>query len=146
VRKPRTSPSTRPRRGDRQILRRGLDGVEVDQSPVGLRRLFGLLGLGADFVARHHLGVAAEQNVGAAAGHVGRDGDGALAPACAMMSASRAWFFAFSTSCGTPSFLRKVREHLDFAIDTVPTSTGWPFSVQLLHSSAAASNFAFSVL
>ena len=41
-------------------------------------RLAGVLRV--DLGARHELGVAAEDDVGAAAGHVGRDGDRALAP------------------------------------------------------------------
>ena len=57
----------------------------------------------------------AEHDVGAAAGHVGGDGDVAQRrpsscrasasccwPALATISASRAWFLAFSTSCSMP--------------------------------------------
>jgi hypothetical protein len=40
---------------------------------------------GSIWLAGDHLGVAAEQDVGAAAGHVGGDGDRALAPAWATM-------------------------------------------------------------
>ena len=44
-----------------------------------LLALHGQVGLGPHLVLRHHLGVAAEDDVGAAAGHVGGDGDAALA-------------------------------------------------------------------
>ena len=84
----------------------------------------------ADLGARHELGVAAEDDVGAAAGHVGRDGDAPLRPACATMKASRSWCFAFRTLCGMPFFLSSVRQHLGLLDADVPTRTGWPRSWQ----------------
>ena len=61
-----------------------VDHEEVDELVVVDELLFALgelLGdaFGERLLARHVLGVAAEQDVGAAAGHVGGDGDAALA-------------------------------------------------------------------
>ena len=67
-------------------------------------------------------------------------------PAWAMISASRSWFFAFSTLCLTPRFLSSSRERSDFSTETVPTSTGWPFSWHSMISSTTALNFSRSVL
>ena len=47
-------------------------------------------------------------------------------PACAMIVASRAWFLAFSTSCGTPRRFSILDRTSDFSTLIVPTSTGWP--------------------
>ena len=52
--------------------------VIVDELLFAARQLFGDAFV-ERLLASHVLGVAAEQDVGAAAGHVGRDGDGALA-------------------------------------------------------------------
>ena len=52
--------------------------VVVDELLLALGQLFGNL-VGERLLARHELGVAAEQDVGAAAGHVGGDRDGRLA-------------------------------------------------------------------
>ena len=49
-------------------------------------------------------------------------------PACATISASRSWFFAFSTSCFMPFFLSIEERSSDFSIVIVPTSTGWPLA------------------
>ena len=68
-------------------LRHAVERVEVEEIDVllvldealfALRQPLGDL-LGQALLARHELGVAAEQNVGAAAGHVGGDRDRALA-------------------------------------------------------------------
>ena len=58
------------------------------------------------------LDVAAEHDVGAAAGHVGGDGDHFGRPACATISASRACCLAFSTWCGSFSLLQHARQQL----------------------------------
>ena len=52
--------------------------VVVDELRLGLRQLVGDL-VGQGLLARHELRVAAEQDVGAAAGHVRRDGHGGAA-------------------------------------------------------------------
>ena len=76
--------------------------VVVDELLLALRQLLGDL-LGEGLLPRHELGVAAEQDVGAAAGHVGGDRDRApCGPACATISASCAWYFAFRTTCLMP--------------------------------------------
>ena len=65
-----------------------------------------------------------------------------LRPACATISASCAWYFAFSTTClfdaaaGRRPALQPRRSSIvdsrsDFSIDTVPTSTGRPLLVLL---------------
>ena len=57
-----------------------------------------------------------------------------------MISASRAWFLALSTSWRTPR-PRSMRESLsDFSIEIVPTRTGWPAACRSLMSSTTASN------
>jgi hypothetical protein len=55
-------------------------------------------------VARHGFRIAAQQNVRAAARHVRRNRDRALAPACAITLASRSCCLAFNTWCGMPAF------------------------------------------
>ena len=50
------------------------------RQPLFLGHLVGIDVLLAERLAGLHFGVAAQQNVGSAAGHVGRDGDRALAP------------------------------------------------------------------
>ncbi len=58
-----------------------LEGLLVGGLLLGRQLVPGLAGvLRIDLGARHELGVAAEDDVGPAAGHVGRDGDRALAP------------------------------------------------------------------
>ena len=49
-------------------------------------------------------------------------------PARATISASRAWFFAFSTSCLMPFLARRRERYSLFSTETVPTSTGCPVS------------------
>ena len=45
-------------------------------------------------------------------------------PAWATISASRSWYFAFSTTCLMPAFLSRVERCSDFSIEIVPTRTG----------------------
>ena len=67
-------------------------------------------------------------------------------PACATIAASRAWFFAFSTSCRTP-FLASSRERYSlFSTLVVPTSTGWPFSWRSTMSSTTCVELRLLVL
>ena len=68
-----------------------------------------------------------------------------LRPACATMMASRSWFLAFSTSCRTPMRFRMPESLSDFSTEMVPTSTGWPRSLNSLISLAALRNFSSSV-
>ena len=49
-----------------------------------------------------------------------------LRPAWATISASCAWYLAFSTTCLMPRRLSIVESRSDFSIETVPTSTGRP--------------------
>ena len=51
-----------------------------------------------------------------------------LRPAWATIAASRSWYFAFSTSCGTPLRLSILDRSSDFSTLVVPTSTGCPAS------------------
>src|SRR5215467_2657736 len=68
-----------------------------------------------------------------------------LRPAWATMAASRSWFLAFSTSCGTPRRLSSRDSTSDFSTLVVPTRTGWPTSYRSTRSSATASNLACAV-
>ena len=86
-----------------------------------------LVPFGADDVQPAQLGDAlAELDVGAAARHVGRDGNPADCPAWATIWASISWFLAFKIWCSMPCALSKALNSSDFSIDRVPTSTGTP--------------------
>ncbi len=55
-----------------------------------------------------------------------------LRPACATIAASRSWYLAFRTTCGTLGGRLSSFESISlFSIETVPTSTGWPRSLGL---------------
>ncbi len=69
-----------------------------------------------------------------------------LRPAWATISASRWCCLALRTWWGTPFFFRKVDTTSLLAMETVPTRTGWPFSLSSLISCTTASNFSRSVL
>jgi hypothetical protein len=90
--------------------------------------------------------VAAQHDVGAAAGHVGGHGDRAGVAGLAMIAASRSWCLALSTSCGTCSCTSSFDRYSDFSTLVVPTSTGWPRRCFSAMSSATAANLAASVL
>ena len=62
-------------------------------------------------------------------------------PAASMISASRSWFLAFSTSCGTPRRPSRVDRCSDTSTEMVPTSTGWPIVCRSTMSSTTAANF-----
>ena len=49
-------------------------------------------------------------------------------PAWATISASFSWFLALRTLCLMPLRRSSSDSSSDFSMDTVPTSTGWPFS------------------
>ena len=69
-----------------------------------------------------------------------------LRPACATISASRSWYLALRTLCGTPICFVSLRAiSSEFSTETVPTSTGCPFSCSSLISSTTASHFSGSV-
>ena len=87
----------------------------------------------------------AELDVGAAAGHVGRDRHLAGWPACETMVASSLSCLALSTRCGMPSSVSRSETASDFSTDRVPIKTGRPAVLQSLHFWTMASNFASSV-
>jgi hypothetical protein len=62
-------------------------------------------------------------------------------PAFSMMSASRSWFFALSTSCEIPRRPSSVERCSDTSTEIVPTSTGWPVAWRPTMSSTTAANF-----
>src|ERR1019366_6443940 len=117
--------------------------------------------LGRDF-ARHHLerlrqslldalllgyelGIAAQQNVGAAAAMLVEIVIAPLRPAWATISASFSWYLAFSTTCLMPFFFSRSDRRSDFSTEVVPTRMGCPFSAIFWISSDEAKNFSFSV-
>jgi hypothetical protein len=68
-----------------------------------------------------------------------------LRPAWATIDASRSWYLALSTTCGTPLRLSSPESISLFSIDTVPTSTGWPAWWHSAISSTAALHFSPAV-
>ena len=73
-----------------------------------------------------HLDVAAELDVGAAAGHVGGDGDGARPAGLGDDLRLPARGSARSARCaGCLAFFSSSDSASDFSIETVPTSIGW---------------------
>ncbi len=68
-----------------------------------------------------------------------------LRPAWATIAASRSWYLAFSTTCGTPRPLSLLESISLFSIEIVPTSAGWPCSWQSRISSTTASHFSRAV-
>ena len=69
-----------------------------------------------------------------------------LWPASATIFASLSCCLALSTVCGTPCAASAARtSSSDFSTETVPTSTGWPFSCRSAMSSTTAWYFASSV-
>ena len=67
-------------------------------------------------------------------------------PACATISASFSWYFAFNTTWGIPSLSNNLLSFSDLLIDTVPTRTGCPFSWLAFISFITALNLASSFL
>lgn len=66
-------------------------------------------------------------------------------PACAMMCASRSWFFAFKVSCLMPRLSSRRDNFSELSMDTVPMRQGWPALLRSATSSATALNFASTV-
>ena len=80
-------------------------------------------------IARHGLRVAAQQNVGTAAGHVGGDRDCALA--AGLRDNVRFALVVLGVQHFVPdahSSSAKLARRSDFSTEIVPTSTGWPRS------------------
>ena len=67
-------------------------------------------------------------------------------PACATISASCSWNFAFNTVCGIPSRFNIPLISSEVSIVMVPTRTGCPFSCAFTTSSTTALYFSFLVL
>ena len=87
---------------------------------------------------------AAQHDVGAAAGHVGRDGDRLRRARPARRSRPRARAASRSAPRAAASPCRGGRDSSsEFSIDVVPTSTGWPRSWQSLMSATIASTFSW---
>ena len=125
--------------------------VEVDELVVVDELLFALrqpLGqfVGQAPLARHELGVAAEQDVGAAAGHV--RGDRHRAEAAGLRH--DLGFLRVELRVQDDVLDRRVRRSMpasfsDFSIDTVPTSVGRPCSCWAVMSATMASYFSGAV-
>ena len=97
------------------LLELGFDvGQDLEHPLLALERVLGFEAFAGHLLARQVLGVAAELDVDAAAGHVGGDRDRARRPASATISASRAACsgLAFSTVCGIPRLLQPLAEQL----------------------------------
>ena len=97
-------------------------------------------------LAGHELRIAAQQNIGAAAGHVGGDGHHPQPPGLghnlrlALVELGvQHHVLARPCAAGSP------KAAPTFSIDAVPTSTGCPFSCSCAMSSATALYFSFSV-
>jgi hypothetical protein len=88
----------------------------------------------------------AELDVGAAAGHVGRDRDGARLTGVSTMVASRSCCFAFRTLCGMPRTVSCWLSRSEVSTEVVPTRTGRPASRMAAISSATALNLPVSFL
>jgi hypothetical protein len=67
-------------------------------------------------------------------------------PASWIIWASRAWFLAFSTLCGTPRRVSIPESISEISTEIVPSSTGCPRSCDSATSSTTARNFASRVL
>ncbi len=103
---------------------------------------FGGIGDAGELALDAHLQVAAELNVGAAARHVGGDGDHARHAGLGDDIALPARDSGRSApDAGCPSASACAERVSDFSIETVPTSTGWPRSRAFLISSVIASYF-----
>ena len=62
-------------------------------------------------------------------------------PASMTISASRAWFFALSTSCGIFAARSRRERTSDVSTVTVPSSTGWPAAWRFCTSAMIALYF-----
>ena len=106
--------------------------------------MLGDLLLQAGFLG-HELGVAAQQDVGAAAGHVGGNRDHAFAAGLRHDVSLALVLLGVQHLVPDAHPLQDAASFSDFSTEMVPTSTGWPFSWQSLISLAALRNFSSSV-
>ena len=98
------------------------------------------------FVVRQEFRIAAEQNVGTAAGHVGGDSDGSLCGRLGRRSMLHARDSLRSGLHAARPFCRESwTSTSDFSTEMVPTRTGWPLSFSSLMNLAAFRNFSSSV-
>jgi hypothetical protein len=111
-------------------------GLDLLAQRIGVR-----LGVGGQRLEHLHFHIAAQLDVGAAAGHVGGDGHRPGLPASATIWASFSCWRALSTLCGMLSFCSNAESDSDFSIEVVPTSTGWPRRCASLISSTMAAYF-----
>ena len=116
----------------------------VDELLLALRQPLGDF-VGQRLLARHELGVAAEQDVGAAAGHVGGDRHRALAAGLRDDFGFLRVVLRVQHDVLDAARLSSFDSRSDFSIDTVPTSTGRPLFCFSMMSSTIASNFSRSV-
>ena len=89
-------------------------------------------------------GIAPQDDVGAAAGHVGRDRDGALATRLGHDLGLALVFLGVQDLVVNPVSLEQVGSSSDFSIDTVPTEIGRPVAWTSLISSRIACVFSCS--
>ena len=117
----------------------------VDELLLALRQPLGHL-LGDGLLARHVLGVAAEQDVGAAARHVGGDGDVGLPAGLRDDLGFLRVILGVQHHVLDAALLRSIAEsRSDFSIETVPTSVGRPDACFSMMSLTIASYFSRSV-
>ena len=83
------------------------------------------------FLARHEFGVAAEQNVGSAAGHVGGDGDHAEAAGLGDDFGFLLVELGVEDDVANAFALRISERRSDFSMEMVPTRTGCLALVEL---------------
>ncbi len=79
-------------------------------------------------VARHRFGIAAKQNVRAAAGHVRGNRDRALAPGLRDDFRFALVLLGVQHLVRDARLLQQFARCSDFSMEIVPTSTGWPAS------------------
>ena len=80
----------------------------------------------------HDFGIAAEQNVGTAAGHVGRDRDRAFAARLRNDVGFTLVILGVQHFVPHAFFLSRAASRSDFSTEMVPTRTGWPRSWKFL--------------
>ena len=80
----------------------------------------------AKFFCEEAVRVAAEDDVGAAAGHVGGDGDRATLPGLGDDDSLMLVLLGVEDLVGMPRFLSRSATRSEFSMDVVPTRTGCP--------------------
>ena len=101
---------------------------------------------GGHLLAREVLGVAAEQDVDASAGHVRRDGDRALAAGLGDDHRLLLVVLRVQDVVRDAAAVQVPDSCSDFSIETVPTRIGCPVSLRSTMSSTTAFHFASSFL